>query len=88
VARRRICAALGAALVACALAPFAARATVPGHWDPVTAPTGANIDQVALLRDAKGSLHVVWHQEPQGSSVGTALIQTRRHRARSAALIG
>ncbi|HET7047081.1 MAG TPA: hypothetical protein VFI54_02340 [Solirubrobacteraceae bacterium] len=58
------------------LAPVAARATVPGHWDPVTAATGANIDQVALLRDASGSLHVVWHQEPQGSSVGTALIQT------------
>jgi hypothetical protein len=30
--------------------------TVPGHWDPVTAPTGANIDQVALLRTPDGSL--------------------------------
>jgi hypothetical protein len=65
-----------AALTGCALAPVAASATVPGHWDPVTAPTGANIDQVALLRDSSGSLHVVWHQEPAGSSVGTALIQT------------
>jgi hypothetical protein len=61
----------------CVLAPVAARATVPGHWDPVTAPTGANIDQVGLLRDASGSVHVVWHQEPQGSSVGTALIRIR-----------
>lgn len=69
-------AACALALLACALAPVAARATVPGHWDPVTAPTGANIDQVALLRDAGGSLHVVWHQEPQGSSVGTALLHT------------
>ncbi|MGZ4165158.1 MAG: hypothetical protein ACXVFO_00350 [Solirubrobacteraceae bacterium] len=64
------------AFLACALAPVAARATVPGHWDPVTATTGANIDQVALLRDASGSLHVIWHQEPQGSDVGTALIHT------------
>jgi hypothetical protein len=65
-----------AALMGCVLAPVAARATVPGHWDPVSAPTGANIDQVALPRDASGSLQVVWHQEPQGSSVGTALVQT------------
>lgn len=62
--------------MACALAPAAAQATVPGHWDPVTAPTGANIDQVALLRSPDGSLHVFWHQEPQGSDVGTALVQT------------
>ncbi|MGZ4293185.1 MAG: hypothetical protein ACXVRM_02995 [Solirubrobacteraceae bacterium] len=64
------------AFLACARAPVAALATVPGHWDPVTATTGANIDQVALLRDASGSLHVIWHQEPQGSDVGTALIHT------------
>ena len=64
------------ALLGGALAPAAARATVPGHWDPVTAATGANIDQVALLRTPDGSLHVVWHQEPQGSDVGTALLQT------------
>ena len=71
---RRVCTSICVALVTCALAPLTADATVPGHWDPVTAPTGANIDQVALLRDANGSLQVVWHQEPQGSSVGTALI--------------
>src|ERR1700751_3864963 len=64
------------ALLGGALAPAAAGATVPGHWDPVTAATGANIDQVALLRTPDGSLHVVWHQEPQGSDVGTALMQT------------
>jgi hypothetical protein len=63
-------------LLALALAPAAARATVPGHWDPVTAPTGANIDQVALLRTPDGSLHVVWHQDPPGSDVGTALMHT------------
>jgi hypothetical protein len=63
-------------LIGGVLAPAAARATVPGHWDAVTAATGANIDQVALLRTPDGSLHVVWHQEPQGSDVGTALMQT------------
>jgi hypothetical protein len=63
-------------LLASALAPAVARATVPGHWDPVTAPTGANIDQVALLRTPGGSLHVVWHQDPPGSDVGTALMHT------------
>jgi hypothetical protein len=76
VTGRRVCTSICVALVTCALAPISADATVPGHWDPVTAPTGANIDQVALLRDANGSLQVVWHQEPQGSSVGTALIHT------------
>ena len=63
-------------VLALALAPAAARATVPGHWDPVTAPTGANIDQVALLRTPDGALHVVWHQDPPGSDVGTALMHT------------
>jgi hypothetical protein len=73
----RMAGALGAlVLMASALMPAAARATTPGHWDPVTSPTGANIDQVALLRDPGGSLHVFWHQEPQGTDVGTALIQT------------
>ena len=76
VTGRRVCTSICVAVVTCALAPISADATVPGHWDPVTAPTGANIDQVALLRDASGSLQVVWHQEPQGSSVGTALIHT------------
>ncbi|MBV9605439.1 MAG: hypothetical protein JO027_10040, partial [Solirubrobacterales bacterium] len=63
-------------LLALALAPAVARATVPGHWDPVTAPTGANIDQVALVRTPDGLLHVVWHQDPPGSDVGTALTHT------------
>lgn len=63
-------------LLALALVPAVARATVPGHWDPVTAPTGANIDQVALLRTPDGSLHVAWHQDPPGSDVGTALMHT------------
>jgi hypothetical protein len=76
VTGRRLFASIAAVWVAAALAPTTAGATAPGHWDPVTAPAGANIDQVALLRDSGGSLHVVWHQEPQGSSVGTALIHT------------
>lgn len=64
-----------AALVLCALSPAAAHATVPGHWDAVTSPTGGVSDQVALLRDRNGSLHVVWHQDPPGSPTA-ALMQT------------
>jgi hypothetical protein len=58
----------GAALVASAIAllavvPSAALATKPGHWDPVTAANGRNIDQVGLQRTPDGRLHVVWQRK-------------------------
>ena len=64
---RRACRWACAAVLSCGLIPMTASAAAPGHWDPVTAAGGENIDQVALLRDADGSLHVIWHQGPPQS---------------------
>jgi hypothetical protein len=47
-------------LVLLALVPAAAHAGVPGRWDRVTFPTGANIDQVYLARAPDNVLHVVF----------------------------
>jgi hypothetical protein len=55
-----------AAPLALALAPAADAA----GWKQVTAPDGANTDQVSLLRTADGTLHVAWrHGAPGGDSL-------------------
>src|SRR3954453_18689965 len=52
--------ALALSLAGLALAPAAAQAGVPGRWDRVTFPTGANIDQVDLARAPDNVLHAVF----------------------------
>jgi hypothetical protein len=64
----------GVVATACALLPGIARATTPGHWDPITAPNGQNIDQVATARTPDGRLHVIWHHETSPSM--SSLVQT------------
>jgi hypothetical protein len=63
------------ALVLVVLGPAAAaRATVPGHWDPVTSANGENIDQVATVRTPDGRIHVIWHHHTSPST--DSLVQT------------
>jgi hypothetical protein len=57
------------ALALLVLAPAAAaQAIAPGHWDPVTAANGVNIDQVATVRTPDANLHVIWHHHTSAST--------------------
>jgi hypothetical protein len=67
---------IGAILAALIALPCAALATTPGHWDPVTAADGENIDQVATLRTPDAQLHVIWHRKTPGNSANADLMQT------------
>jgi hypothetical protein len=63
------------ALALFALGPVAAaRATTPGHWDPVTSANGVNIDQIATVRTPDGRIHVIWHHHTSPST--DSLVQT------------
>jgi hypothetical protein len=57
-----------AAAAAIVLTGLPAVASASSPWHQVTGSNGANIDQVALLRTAGGTLHVAWHVPTGGSS--------------------
>lgn len=72
---RRI-AALATALAALAAAPTTAVAGRPGVWTAMTAADGANTDQIGLVRDADGRLHVVWTRGTPEHAFNRDLMQT------------
>ena len=63
--------ALALSLAGLALVPATARAGVPGRWDRVTFPTGANIDQVDLVRAPDNVLHAVFIAKNAGDQTLT-----------------
>jgi hypothetical protein len=72
-------------VLAAALTLTAAPAAQAAGWKQLTAPGGANIDQVGLVRTGDGVLHVAWHKggdlfhtrvEPNGKLGATSPIQS------------
>jgi hypothetical protein len=59
---------VGVAAAAVVAAGLPAAASAGTLWRQITASSGANIDQVALLRAADGTLHVAWHIETSPST--------------------
>jgi hypothetical protein len=69
----RLLVALAIAAGVLAAAPAVAPAGTPGKWTRVTHPGGRNIDQVAHVRTADGTLHLAW---VFGASGGDSLLHT------------